>query len=101
MIVVIMMRTVAQISIRNHASGVDFDNLFDQVLPWAQPGDALGLLTEMINAIKALKKEIDSTLLVFKNGCVDLVQQLAGRVKDALRNSEVNLHRLSEGDGNI
>lgn len=69
-------------------SGIDLDALFDQNPMWAQARDSTEVPEESLSATRALIKEIWCALPVSEKGYVDLVQQLAGEVKDMRQKSE-------------
>lgn len=54
-----------------------------------------------LSATRAVLEEIDCTVSVFKKGYVDLVQVLAGEVKDARQSSEVYRCKVAKRDGKI
>lgn len=82
-------------------SGVDVDTPFNQDLRWAQVGDAVRLLELGLTVTRVLVNEIGCTLLASKKRYVDLVQQLAVKVKDTRWKSEVDRSELAERHGKI
>lgn len=67
------------------SSGVNQYTLFNQDLLLVQAADSYELLVERRNDKRALVKETGCALMVFKKCCVDLAQQLTGKVEEALR----------------
>lgn len=72
------------------ARSVDLDTIFDQDLLWTQARDFVKVPKESLSAIRALIKKVGCAMQVSNIGYVDLVQQLAGEVKDARQKSGVD-----------
>lgn len=81
-----------------HFSGADFDTLLDQDLLWDQAADSIEVLEEHSSTFRALIDDTGSAVPVSKTEYVDLVQRLAGEVKDARQKSEADERKLAERD---